>query len=158
VFAAGLVTWLGAHSRLPVRLAADGDRLQAGEVLVASGANHLVLSANGRVHYRAEPRQSPYSPSIDVLFHSVAKHARGAVAGVLLTGMGRDGAAGLKALRLAGAATFVQNQATSAIYGMPKAAIALDVRHIVLPLGDIAARLVAALAASPSTVRSVRRG
>ena len=158
VFTPGLVTWLGEHSPLPVRIAADGDPVRPGEVLVAGRSQHLVLSASGRLRYQAEPRQTPYHPSVDVLFQTVAKHASGFIAAVLLTGMGRDGASGLKALRHAGAITIVQDRATSAIFGMPKAAIVLDARHIVLPLGDIAGRLVDALSSPIPSTRSQRRG
>jgi two-component system response regulator WspF len=117
-----------------------------------------VLAADGHLRYRAAPSDTPYRPSVDVLFESVARHARGFVAAVVLTGMGRDGARGLRALRQAGAMTIVQDRATSAIYGMPKAALALDGRHAVLPVGDIAARLLEAVAPPDFAHRSVRRG
>lgn len=158
IFAPGLVSWLGGHGNLPVRLAVDGDPPTAGEVVVAGGPHHLALGAGGRLRYQASPRATPYRPSIDVMFETAAREARGFVAGVLLTGMGRDGATGLKALRHAGAFTVVQDRTSSAIYGMPRAALALDAGHLVLPLDDIAARLVAALAVPQYSTRSVRRG
>lgn len=157
-FTPGLIAWLAGHAKLPVRVAVHGDVPRVGEVLVANGRDHLVLTASGRVQYQVEPRQAPYRPAIDLLFQTVARHARGFVAGVLLTGMGRDGASGLQTLRLAGALTIVQDRETSAIYGMPKAAIALDMHHIVLPLGEIANRIAAAVASPAVSLRSARRG
>jgi chemotaxis response regulator CheB len=157
-FTEGLATWLARDTPLSVRLARDGDSLTAGEALVAAGPEHLVLDGTGRLRYRAEPRHGPYHPSVDVFFHSVAKHARADVAGVLLTGMGRDGAAGLQALRHAGALTIAQDRATSAIYGMPKAAVALDPRHTTLPLSEIAPFLTEALTSRQRTLRSPRHG
>lgn len=154
-FAPGLASWLGHHTALAVRLATDGERPRAGEVLVARGPRHLVLERGGRLGHRVEPKQSPYQPSIDVLFQSVAQHApRGLAIGVLLTGMGRDGAIGLQALRHAGALTLVQDQATSAIYGMPKAAVALEPSHTVLPLREIGPSLVRALTSAENLIGS----
>jgi two-component system response regulator WspF len=83
-----------------------------------------------------------YRPSVDAFFHSVVKFWRGEALGVLLTGMGRDGAAGLKALRERGQYTIAQDQKTSAVYGMPKAAATLDAAVDILPLDRIAARLI----------------
>ena len=78
-----------------------------------------------------------YRPSIDVFFHSVARHWTGNAAGVLLTGMGRDGAAGLLAMRHAGHATIAQDEATCAVYGMPRAAAELGAAERILPLDNI---------------------
>src|SRR5437879_3570621 len=94
-----------------------------------------------RFAYTPEPRDYPYRPSVDVFFESVAKHWHGDVAAVLLTGMGRDGAKGLKTLRNRGHYTIAQDQATSAVYGMPKAAAALDAAVDILSLERIAPSL-----------------
>ena len=91
-------------------------------VLLAGLENHLVFINPGRLGYTSQPMDSTYRPSIDVFFKSVESTWRGDVIGVLLTGMGSDGAGGLKALHNAGHHTIVQDRATSAVYGMPKAA------------------------------------
>ncbi len=141
-FAAGMATWLATQSTLPVRLAQDGERPQPGIVLLAGTADHLVLDAQRTLRYCAEPRDALYRPSIDVFFDSVARQWHGRAVGVLLTGMGRDGAAGLKCMRERGFRTVAQDEATSAVYGMPKAAAALDAAEKILPLGTIAPFLI----------------
>ncbi|WP_313115925.1 chemotaxis response regulator protein-glutamate methylesterase [Ectopseudomonas guguanensis] len=142
VFAAGMAQWLASESHMPVRLAREGEVLQPASVLLAGTNNHLYLAPEGRLVYRREPADQVYRPSIDVFFESVASHWRGEAIGVLLTGMGRDGARGLKLMRERGFHTIAQDQASSAVYGMPKAAVALDAATEVLPLDRIAARLI----------------
>jgi len=141
-FAASMAEWLNGFSALPVRLAAEGDRPLAGTVLLAAAGGHLILKEAGRLSYAAEPRDYPYRPSIDVFFRSVSRHWPGPAVGVLLTGMGRDGAIGLKAMRDHGCHTIAQDEATSAVYGMPKAAVALDAAVEILPLQRIGPKLV----------------
>ncbi|ALN57797.1 protein-glutamate methylesterase CheB [Lysobacter enzymogenes] len=140
-FAPGMADWLGRYSRLPVRIANTGDTLQPGRVLLAATNDHLSLRADARLDYVREPAQLPYRPSVDVFYKSVAEHWRGPIVGVLLTGMGRDGAAGLRLLRDQGHHTIAQDRATSAVYGMPKAAAELDAAVEILPLDRIAARV-----------------
>lgn len=142
VFAAGMAQWLGSESNIPVRLAREGEVLQPASVLLAGTNNHLYLAPEGRLVYRREPVDQVYRPSIDVFFESVATHWRGEAIGVLLTGMGRDGARGLKLMRERGFHTIAQDQASSAVYGMPKAAVALDAATEVLPLDRIPTRLI----------------
>lgn len=142
VFAAGMAQWLGSESNIPVRLAREGEVLQPASVLLAGTNNHLYLAPEGRLVYRREPVDQVYRPSIDVFFESVATHWRGEAVGVLLTGMGRDGARGLKLMRERGFHTIAQDQASSAVYGMPKAAVALDAATEVLPLDRIPTRLI----------------
>ncbi|MDH0704521.1 MAG: chemotaxis response regulator protein-glutamate methylesterase [Pseudomonas sp.] len=142
VFAAGMAQWLGSESHMPVRLAREGEVLQPATVLLAGTNNHLYLAPEGRLVYRREPADQVYRPSIDVFFESVATYWRGDAIGVLLTGMGRDGARGLKLMRERGFHTIAQDQASSAVYGMPKAAVALGAAAEVLPLDRIAARLL----------------
>lgn len=144
-FTGGMATWLSEQSALPVRVAVSGDRAIAGRVLLAGTGEHLVMTGPDRFGYTKEPHQAVYRPSIDVFFHSVVKHWRGEAVGVLLTGMGRDGAAGLKALRTKGHHTIAQDQASSAVYGMPKAAAALSAAVEILTIELIASRLVVAL-------------
>lgn len=142
-FAAGMAQWLASESNLPVRLARNGDVPQPGSVLLAGSNDHLILQGNGELTYSAEPRAHVYRPSIDVFFDSVVAHWRGEVIGVLLTGMGRDGAQGLLNLRQRGFMTIAQDQASCAVYGMPKAAAQLDAAMEILPLSEIGRRLVA---------------
>ncbi|MBP0632569.1 chemotaxis response regulator protein-glutamate methylesterase [Cupriavidus sp. AcVe19-1a] len=143
-FAAGMADWLDGQCALPVRIARAGDTPQAGTVLLAGTNDHLRLAGPTRMVYTEQPTDYLYRPSIDVFFESVVEHWRGDVAGVLLTGMGRDGAVGLKAMRDRGFLTIAQDRATSAVYGMPKAAAALGAAAEILPLGRIAPRLVQA--------------
>lgn len=141
-FAAGMTEWLSQLSALPVRVAREGDRLEAGCVLMAGSAEHLTLKAADRLGYTPEPRGYAYRPSVDVFFQSASCLWRGDIVGVLLTGMGRDGAIGLKALRTQGHHTIAQDEASSAVYGMPKAAAALNAAVEILPMERIAERLV----------------
>jgi two-component system response regulator WspF len=141
-FAPGMAQWLGAVSRLPVGLAAEGEPPQPGLVQLAATNDHLVIDAEGRLAYRRHPEELAYRPSIDVFFHSVCKHWHRAAVGVLLTGMGRDGAQGLKAMRERGHHTIAQDKDSCAVYGMPKAAQELGAASEVLPLNAIAAALV----------------
>ena len=142
-FAEGLARWLSSQSRLQVRLAEEGDRPEPGTVLLAGTEDHLAFIAAGVLGYTAQPLDCPYQPSIDIFFNSIEQFWHGDVVGVLLTGMGRDGARGLKALRDAGHHTLVQDKATSAVYGMPKAAIEMKAASEVLPIEKIGPRLAA---------------
>lgn len=146
-FAPGMADWLGQQSSLPVRLAQESDRLAAGEVLIAGRADHLVLHRSGVLGYVKEPAEYHYRPSVDVFFHSVARCWADRTVGVLLTGMGRDGALGLKALRDRGCYTAAQDASTSAVYGMPKAAAEIGAAVDILPLQHIAAHAITALSA-----------
>ena len=137
-FAPGLASWLNGSGRLPVAVAAKGSEPKPGEVLLAGTNDHLVLQDSGTLAYTADPVHYCYRPSVDVFFESVARHWRGEVIGVLLTGMGRDGAKGLRTLRRGGHFTIAQDQATSAVYGMPKAASEIEAATTILPLEKIA--------------------
>lgn len=141
-FALGMAEWLSRESTLPVRVAEEGTRPAKGLVLLARTNDHLTFKGPGRIGYTAEPREQPYRPSVDVFFESTARFWSGDVVGVLLTGMGRDGAKGLSALRKKGHHTIAQDQTTSAVYGMPKAAATLGAAVDILPLNAIAPRLV----------------
>ncbi len=137
-FAPELVAWLGTHTALKVRVAKSDVRLEPGVVYVAARDAHLVLNGWGALSYSAQPQDLPYRPSIDVFFNSVQQYGRGCCIAILLTGMGRDGAEGLLHLRRDGHLTIAQDQATCAVYGMPRAAAELDAAVHVLPLLDIA--------------------
>jgi two-component system, chemotaxis family, response regulator WspF len=141
-FAPGMVEWLSGHSALPVRMAKEGDTPVAGTVLLASTNDHLVLKSPTRLGYTSEPVDYVYRPSVDVFFRSVAKQWGGRAVGILLTGMGRDGAAGLKLLRDKGYYTIAQDQASCAVFGMPKAAIENGAAVDVMSSEKIAAQLL----------------
>ncbi|WP_445937370.1 chemotaxis response regulator protein-glutamate methylesterase [Pseudomonas sp.] len=142
-FATGMAQWLSSESHLPVRLARPGDVPQPGSVLLAGSNDHLILQRNGELAYSSEPSAHIYRPSIDVFFESVVANWRGDSIGVLLTGMGRDGAQGLPSMRRRGFITIAQDQASCAVYGMPKAAAQLGAASEILPLADIGRRLMA---------------
>ena len=137
-FASGLAEWLSNQSPLPVKLAIAGEQIQAGKVLIAGTNDHLVLQPSLALKYTQEPRDYPYRPSVDVFFKSVAQHWPGKGVGVLLTGMGRDGGKGLLALRSVGWHTIAQDQASSVVYGMPKAAADVGAAVEILPIHAIA--------------------
>jgi two-component system, chemotaxis family, response regulator WspF len=147
-FAPSMANWLGGQSALTVRIACERDQPGAGMVLIASTANHLIFLDSHTLGYTPEPRDTFYRPSADVFFESVARHWKGDVVAILLTGMGRDGAKGLKTLRNAGALTIAQNAESCVVYGMPKAAVELDAAVKVLPLESIASCLVNSLKSS----------
>lgn len=149
-FAAGLAQWLNDQCPLAVRLASEGDRIRPGDVLVAGTDDHLVFRSAERLGYVREPADHAYRPSIDVFFRSAGRYWPGSLTGVLLTGMGADGAHGLKALRDKGHHTIAQDQASSAVYGMPKAAARLDAASEVLPLDRIGPRLLALSGRQPA--------
>lgn len=142
VFAAGMAEWLSGVSGLPVRLACEGEPPQPGQVLLAGTNHHIRLMQGGQLAYTAEPVNEIYRPSINVFFESVARYWTGDAVGVLLTGMGRDGAQGLKQMRQRGFLTIAQDQQSSAVYGMPKAAAAIDAAVEIRPLERIAGRLM----------------
>jgi two-component system response regulator WspF len=142
-FVPGLANWLAQHTDIPIRLAREGDTPETGVLLIAASSDHLIFKSPVELGYTREPRDLAYRPSADVFFESVVAKWTGEVIGVLLTGMGRDGAQGLKLLRNAAHFTIAQDQATSAVYGMPKAASAIDAAVEILPLDEIADRLVA---------------
>ena len=145
-FAAGMAVWLAQHAKLPVRVAVAGESPVPGVVLLAGTNDHLTLLAGEKLGYTPHPREYVYRPSVDVFFQSVTRHWAGDVVGVLLTGMGRDGAVGLRALRNQGRYTIAQDQATSAVYGMPKAAATLGAAVDILPLERIGPKLTAVFA------------
>jgi len=144
-FAAGMAEWLTRVSPIAVEVAREGDRPRMGTALLAGTNDHLVLKGAVRLGYTPEPRNQAYRPSVDVFFESVGAQWTGEAVGVLLTGMGRDGAKGLKALRDRGCYTISQDESTSAVYGMPKAAANMGAAVDILPLELIGSRLVETL-------------
>jgi two-component system chemotaxis response regulator CheB len=140
-FAQGLADWLGSVSPLPVRLGVDGEALRPGTVTLAPPETNMCIEAPGTVRLLAQPERQIYHPSCDKLLASVAEARGGDAVGVILTGMGSDGAAGMAAIHRAGGFTFGQNEATSVIFGMNAVAIGQGVVRSVLALDDIAAAL-----------------
>jgi two-component system chemotaxis response regulator CheB len=144
-FLPGLAAWLDGMVALPVAVGASGERLVPGTVTIApSGSNLLVQDDRLRVVCTAPDPGQFHVPGIDACFRSVAEALGPRAIGVLLTGMGRDGAAGLLAMRGRGALTLSQDEATSTVYGMPAAAVALDAVDRSLPLQEIAPALLSA--------------
>jgi two-component system chemotaxis response regulator CheB len=140
-FHQGLVDWLDGVSPLPVRLARNDQQLAPGEVLVAPEDRHLAVTAGGRVALRSDPPIGGHRPSATHLFRSVAELYGRAAVGVILTGMGVDGVAGLQALKASGGTVLAQDEATSVVFGMPGEAVALGLADRVLPVTAMAGAL-----------------
>lgn len=139
---------LNTISQLEVREARDGDSVGPGTALIAPGNQHMLLQRRGGSYYarvKGGPRVCYQRPSVDVLFQSVATHARGNAVGAILTGMGNDGAQGLLAMRQEGAHTIAQDEATSVVFGMPKEAIEAAAAVEVAPLDQVSRRIISAL-------------
>jgi two-component system chemotaxis response regulator CheB len=143
IFTTAFAAHLNEICRVDVKEAAHGDRVLMGRVLVAPGNRHMTLELSG-AHFVVGLNDAPYvsghRPSVDVLFSSVARSAGSAAVGVILTGMGADGAEGLLEMKRAGAPTIAQDEKSCVVFGMPKEAIAAGAVDDVLPLGHIAAQ------------------
>jgi two-component system chemotaxis response regulator CheB len=135
-FTEGLAAWLASETRLDVHEGQDGEALVPGRVLLAPTGRHLLVG-DGFVRLSDAPPVDTFRPSVTPLFLSAARAYGPRVCGVLLTGMGRDGAEGLKAIRDAAGVTIAQDESTSAVFGMPRAAIELGAVERVLPLEEI---------------------
>lgn len=144
-FLQGLVDWLGSESRLAVKIASAGEWPKAGTVYFPPERLHLELDSQGRFSYSSAPPMSGHRPSVTVTFNSVAKYYGKAAVGVLLTGMGRDGADGMQAIASVGGLTIAQDEKTCVVFGMPKEAIALGAVHHILPINEIAPLLLSKL-------------
>jgi two-component system chemotaxis response regulator CheB len=137
-FTTGLVEWMSRVAPLPVDTASHGQPAHPGRIYFAPGGRHLRYGANGRLELDVSPATT-HRPSADELFQSVADHAGSAGVGVLLTGMGDDGAKGLLAIYRRGGVTLAQDEASSAVFGMPKAAERLGAVSELVPLDKLAA-------------------
>ena len=147
VFSRAFAERLNASCAVEVKEAENGDELRPGRALVAPGDRHMLLrgvASRYLVEVKDGPRVCYQRPSVDVLFFSVAESAGSHASGVLLTGMGADGAEGLLRMRQAGAHTIAQDEATSAIFGMPREAIERGAAERVLPLREIAGAMLSA--------------
>jgi len=141
MFTRSFAASLDCVSEMDVREATDGDYLRPGLILLAPGNRHMVLRRSGARYYvrvKEGPMVHHQRPSVDVLFHSVARYAGPNAVGIILTGMGEDGAEGLKAMHDAGAFTIAQDRESCVVYGMPRAAVELGAADVQLPLEAIA--------------------
>jgi two-component system chemotaxis response regulator CheB len=144
-FTAAFAKRLNGICAIEIKEAADGDDIIQGRVLIAPGNRHMLLQRNGgryRVVVKEGPLVSRHRPSVDVLFRSAAHHAGANALGIIMTGMGDDGARGLLEMRNAGAHTLAQNEETCVIFGMPREAIARGAAQKTVPLGLIASEIV----------------
>ncbi|MBS1838677.1 MAG: chemotaxis protein CheB [Actinobacteria bacterium] len=140
-FVDGLVEWMARTSGLPVKLAVHGEPIRAGIVYIGPGGRHLTIGAGRRIELSSDP-VTIHRPSADELFRSMAAQVGASGVGVILTGMGADGEAGLSEMHRRGATTIGQDEATCAVYGMPRAAARAGALTTVAPLGDIAGEIV----------------
>ncbi len=140
-FSKGLADWLAQGTRLAVRLAAPVEAVQPGTVYLPPDGWQLGITWDGRIRLSKEPAEDGFCPSASYLFQSVAEAYGRSALGILLTGMGRDGAAGLRRLREAGGTTIAQDEETSVVFGMPAEAIRLGAAEHVLPPPGISAAI-----------------
>jgi two-component system chemotaxis response regulator CheB len=154
-FVEGLARWLDGVCPLPVVVAVDGERLQPGQVYLAPANQNMVLRPGFRVSLADPPSGQYHVPGVDVTFQSVAQVSGQYAVAALLTGMGRDGAAGLKLLRDIGAFTIGQDESTSVVWGMPAAAQEVDAVDLELPLPAIGQAIVTAVEHAVADVAEV---
>lgn len=145
-FAPGLASWLGAESGQAIGIVEAGESPRAGRVALAATADHLVLDPGGRLQYSRHPIEAVFRPSVDVFFESLAAPQVTRGVAVVLTGMGRDGAIGMKRLRKEGWHTIAQDRASSVVWGMPGACVESGAAVEVLPPDQIAGAIVRAMA------------
>ncbi len=141
-FLTGLVNWLDHECKLPVKIAISGQFPQTGVIHFPPEEHHLELDNRGRFLCSKTPAIGGHCPSITVTLKSVANFYGFSAAGVLLTGMGRDGADGMLAISQTGGLTIAQDEASSVVFGMPKEAIALGAAKYILPINDISPMLL----------------
>ncbi|WP_338086120.1 chemotaxis protein CheB [Gluconacetobacter azotocaptans] len=141
-FMEGFAAWLGTQTSLSVALARQGERLRPGHVHVAPGETHLLVGPGDEIRLSHAPALGGQRPSASMLFSSLAREAGADAVGVLLTGMGEDGAAGLADLRRAGGYTIAEDRSTSVVHGMPGAAERMGAVCVSLPQGAIASHLL----------------
>jgi two-component system chemotaxis response regulator CheB len=141
-FTEGMARWLAHECLLPVVEAQDGQPMKPGVVYLAPSLSHLKIDDAGRTRLDGGPMVGGFRPSCDVLLSSVASVCGKKALGVVLTGMGKDGARGLKDIRMHGGHTIAQDEATCVVYGMPREAVELGAAACVLPLDEIAPAMV----------------
>ncbi len=141
-FADTLAHWLDEQIALPVRVACNRDRPEAGKVLLAATNDHLSMRSDMSLCYQVEPADYSYRPSVDVFFNCAVQYWKGEILGILLTGMGRDGAIGLHTMRQQGFPTIAQDEQSSTVFGMPKAAIELNAACKIMDIDTIGDEIV----------------
>jgi len=149
MFTGSFANRLDSLSALRVKEAEHGEMLKPGHAYLAPGHSHLLLAKRGASYYCELSKADPvnrHRPSVDVLFDSVARLVGATALGVLLTGMGKDGARGLLAMREAGSWTLAQDEASCVVYGMPREAALIGAAAEIAPLNDVARRIIAQLA------------
>lgn len=140
-FAEELASWLDKQTQLSVNIAVHGEAPEPGKVLLAGTNDHLILDNHGKFAYVTEPKDYPYRPSVDAFYHSLCDNWGAKDTAVLLTGMGKDGAEGLLKLKESGWLTIAQDEASSIVYGMPKAAADINAAKKILDPAKIAFEL-----------------
>lgn len=154
-FAQGMVDWLGGLCRLPVRLAAEGELLQAGVIYISPSERHFSVTPSGHIALLARSASDVFHPSCDVLLHAVAKVFGRQAIGIILTGMSSDGAKGIARIRELGGVTLAQDEATSVVFGMNRVAIEAGAVQQILPLQAIAAAMAGLAVALPLSTKQV---
>ena len=141
-FLEGLINWLEMTCQLPIQIAPSGEKPQPGKIYFPPERQHLLIDHQGRFAHYQGPLVDNHCPSVTQTFTSLAEFYGGRTVGILLTGMGRDGAQGMRAIAEVGGLTIAQDEATSVVFGMPKEAIALGAAHHILPIQKIAPTLL----------------
>ncbi|WP_235263602.1 CheB methylesterase domain-containing protein [Nitrincola sp. A-D6] len=158
-FAEGMAQWLNSLCPLPVKVAQEGELLQPGQIYVSPSEQHLTLTSAHRLALISRCTGDIYRPSCDQLLNSVARHCGADAIGMILTGMGRDGAAGMLAIRDAGGVTLAQDEASSVIYGMNQEAVNTGGILKLLPLDQLAAEVVDVLSLNAADYcHAIRQG
>lgn len=147
-FSAGFTQWLDGKSKLRVRLAVEREIAVAGSVYIAPDDRHLGIDSRRRIVLTSEDSENGFRPSISVLFRAAARANGSATMGVILTGMGKDGVSGLKALREAGGLTVAQNEATCVVFGMPREAVRENAADRVLAPRGITRLMMSSISSS----------
>ena len=160
VFTKSFAERLNALSQMRVSEAQGGEEILPGHAYVAPGGFHMIIEKDGntlRTALTSDDKVHFQRPAIDVLFNAIAVNFDGHIAGTILTGMGRDGADGLLALKHAGASCSAQDEETSVVYGMPKVAAEIGAADTILPVQDIAEHLIQALLSKQFTNRFTKK-
>jgi two-component system chemotaxis response regulator CheB len=157
-FLESLASWLDEETELTVRKAKEGDLLEPGVVLLAPEDYHMLVSDQGTIRLNKSLAVNGHRPSAELMFDSLAHHYGSRAIGVILTGMGADGASGLKRLRICGGHTIAQDEESSVIFGMPRAAIEMGAAEKILPLMEIGSQVMKWIAEGPDGAGELRSG
>jgi len=144
-FIGGLASWLNARSPLTVKVAEHAERVQPGFAYIAPDDQHMSVVTGGVIRLHRTPPVEGHRPSVTRLFESVAQTYGYDGIGVILTGMGRDGATGLQQMRQAGAETLAEDESTATVFGMPRVALEIGAARLAVPIDKMAAAVVKAL-------------